>query len=86
MTPDNGTAAFADADCIVNYGMTAKDTITLSSIGEKECVLALQRELVTADGVILERQELIVSRAGLTPEELMAAEGTLLLAGMKMQG
>ena len=67
----------------VSYGSGPKDTITLSSLeGDKIC-LAVQRELVTVEGGVVERQELVLPYpAGQeTPERFMAQVGTLLLLG-----
>ena len=67
----------------VSYGTGPKDTITLSSLeGDKIC-LAVQRELVTVEGGVVERQELVLPYpAGQeTPERFMAQVGTLLLLG-----
>jgi hypothetical protein len=72
-----------DAECIVTYGMSPKNTITLSSISEDTCVLALQRELVTTKGDVLERQEIKV-KGGLRPDSLLAVAGTLLILGQKI--
>ena len=69
-----------DADYAVSYGMNGKDTVTVSSIDDEECVVALQRELVTLCGAVLERQEIpIHNTQGLEKEELLAAVGTALL-------
>ena len=67
----------------VSYGPGPKDTITLSSLeGDKIC-LAVQRELVTVEGSVVERQELVLPYpAGQeTPELFMAQVGALLLLG-----
>jgi hypothetical protein len=72
-----------DADCIVTYGMSPKNTITLSSISEESCVLALQRELITTNGNMLERQEIKV-KGGLRPGSLLAVAGALLILGQKI--
>lgn len=72
-----------DARCNVTYGMSPKDTITLSSIGEAVCVLAIQREFLTAADEIVERQELKVM-GGLKPVSLLAVVGTLLVLGVKL--
>ena len=67
----------------VSYGTGPKNTITLSSLeGDKIC-LAIQRELVTVKGGIVERQELVLPYpAGQeTPDLFMARVGTLLLLG-----
>jgi len=85
LIPGGLQAGFADAGCVVTYGMSAKDTITLSSIGEDNCVLALQRELVTAPGGVLDRQEIKVNAVGAgagSADELLAASGAILLLGL----
>lgn len=67
----------------VSYGAGPQNTITLSSLeGDKIC-LAIQRELVTVEGGIVERQELVLPYpAGQeTPDLFMARVGTLLLLG-----
>jgi hypothetical protein len=72
-----------DAECIVTYGMSPKNTITLSSISEDMCVLALQRELITTCGDVLERQEIKI-KGGMCPNSLLAVYGTLLILGLKI--
>ena len=69
----------------VSYGTGPKDTISLSSLeGDKIC-LAIQRELVTVEGGIVDRQELVLpySAARETPELFMARIGAMLLLGSK---
>lgn len=67
----------------VSYGTGPRDTITLSSLeGDKIC-LAVQRELVTVKGSVVERQELVLpypTGQG-DPELFMARVGALLLMG-----
>jgi hypothetical protein len=46
LLPGDADADSFDAGCVVTYGMSPKNTLTLSSIGEDTCVLALQRELL----------------------------------------
>ena len=72
-----------DAGCIVTYGMSPKNTITFSSIGEEYCVLAIQREFLTKRGDMLERQEIKI-RGGLRPGSLLAVTGALLVLGLKL--
>lgn len=71
-----------DAECIVTYGMSPKNTITLSSISEGICVLALQRELITTKGDVLERQEIKIN-GGMRPDCLLAVAGALLILGQR---
>ncbi|MPM13096.1 hypothetical protein SDC9_59451 [bioreactor metagenome] len=67
----------------ISYGAAPKDTITLSSLeGDKMCA-ALQRELVTVEGTVVERQELVLPfREGMAPLPFLAAVGALLLLGV----
>ena len=67
----------------VSYGTGPKDTITLSSLEGEQICLAIQRELVTVDGRVVERQELVLPYpAGQqTPDLFMARIGALLLLG-----
>jgi hypothetical protein len=61
--------------------MGPKNTLTLSSISEEGCVLALQRELVTASGSVLDRQEFVVAAGG-DADDVLAKSGALLLLGL----
>lgn len=68
----------------VSYGTSPRNTLTFSSLeGDKIC-LALQRELVSLAGHVVERQEFVVP---FPPEEdpmtFLAAAGVLLLLGAK---
>jgi hypothetical protein len=72
-----------EAGCIVTYGMSPKNTITLSSISETSCVLAIQREFLTVSGDMLERQEIRIM-GGMKPGSLLTVAGTLLILGLKI--
>lgn len=67
----------------VSYGASPRDSITISSREGNTLWAALQRELVTVDGQVVERQEfpLTLEPGG---EELptLAAAGALLLLGV----
>jgi hypothetical protein len=69
--------------CAVTYGLSGRDTLTLSSLAPRRRVLALQREILTVSGLILERQEVTV-RDSMEPEALLAVYGALLLLGEKL--
>ncbi len=71
LLPGDGDAEDFDAGCVVTYGLSPKDTLTLSSIGEEICVAALQRELLTVSGDMLERQEFMI-KTTLRPDSLLA--------------
>ena len=67
----------------VSYGVGPKNTITLSSLNGETICLAVQRELVTVKGSVVERQELVLPYPpGLeNPDLFMARVGALLLCG-----
>lgn len=71
------------AEGVVSYGSGTKNTITLSSLEENRICLAIQRELVTVEGGMVERQELVLPyQAGQgNPELFMVRMGALLLMG-----
>jgi len=78
-----GAAGVCSPECIVAYGMSARDTITLSSIEEKSAVVALQREMLTLERIVLDRQEIPVKYDPfMSPEELMVVVGSLLIMGV----
>jgi hypothetical protein len=83
LLPGDGDAEAFDAECIVTYGMSPKNTITLSSISETSCVLAIQRELLTSFGDMLDRQEIKI-RGGMRPGCLLPVAGALLILGVKL--
>ena len=67
----------------VSYGPSPRDTLTLSSREGDHLWAALQRELVTLEGTVVEQQELVLP---FPPEEsplpFLAVAGTLLLLGV----
>ena len=70
------------AQSAVSYGLSGRDTITLSSRDEQRIWVALQRELVRLDGTVLERQEICVPiREGLDERQTLALAGAVLLLG-----
>lgn len=68
------------AGWVVSYGLSRRDTLTLSSLSPRPC-LTLQRELVTLAGTCLEPQELPLCSSAPSPLLLLAWAGTCLLAG-----
>lgn len=67
----------------VSYGTSFRDSLTLSSRKGERLLVALQRELVTVDGHVVERQEFPV-RVPLGEPALpaLAVTGALLLLGV----
>lgn len=69
--------------CAVSYGVSPKDTLTLSSLEGDQICLALQRELVTLEGVLVEEQEWVLPfPVGSDPMDYLAAAGVLLALGL----
>lgn len=72
-----------EAGWVVSYGLTPRDSLTLSSLGRESVCLALQREVVTLAGRSLEPQEVpLRGFAGAAPELTLAWAGVLLLVGV----
>ena len=66
----------------VSYGMSGRDTITLSSRAGGRLCAAVQRELVRLDGTVAERQEVVITVAPDTGNmEALALVGAMLLLG-----
>lgn len=66
----------------VSYGLSGRDTITMSSRRGNRLWVAVQRELVRLDGTVLERQELWVEMdKGMDTLHALALTGARLLLG-----
>lgn len=76
-------AGQVQAGWVVSYGLSRRDTLTLSSLSPRRPCLTLQRELVTLAGTCLEPQELPLPPFSSPPSPLLllAWAGTCLLAG-----
>lgn len=71
----------------VSYGTSPRDTLTFSSLEGDRLCLAVQRELVTLTGTVVEQQELVLHfPTGASPLPFLAAAGTLLLIGVPPEG
>ena len=85
LLPGDGQAVFAQipSEWVTSFGLSCKDSITVSSLDLACTLLALRRELVTLDGVVIEQQEISLPIPhGLQTAELMALYGSLLLLGI----
>ncbi len=70
------------ASCVLTYGLSSKESVTISSMDETKLALALQRDLINVKGERVERQEFLVPRLhGFTREEILALWGGLLAVG-----
>lgn len=71
----------------VSYGLSARDSLTISSREDSRLWAALQRELVTVDGRVVERQEFPLElKQGEHPMSALAVAGALLLLGVPPEG
>ena len=70
-------AALADAECLITYGLSSRDSLTLSSL--EAPVLCVQRTLPRPDGSIVEPQELPLDSLPAPAEELLPLLGLYLL-------
>ena len=71
----------------VSYGAGPKNTLTLSSREGTKLWMALQRELVTVQGQVVDRQEFPWRlEAGSSPQSALAVAGALLLLGVPPEG
>lgn len=67
----------------VSYGLSSRDTLTLSSREGSQLWAALQRELVTVEGRVVEPQEFPLElEENAPPMSALAAAGALLLLGI----
>jgi hypothetical protein len=71
------------AACVMSYGTSPKDSLTVSAMAGGRLSVSLQRELVTLAGGSVERQELVLTArpAGVSREGVLALAGVLLLTG-----
>ena len=66
----------------VSYGLSGRDTITLSSAEGRRLWVAVQRDLVRLDGTVLERQEVSIHiPEGADELQTLALAGAMLLLG-----
>ncbi|MDR3207126.1 MAG: hypothetical protein LBT60_02225 [Oscillospiraceae bacterium] len=71
------------AEGLITYGLSQKDTLTVSSAVDRDLALALQREIVDLRGRRVDRQELLLRRPPyLGLEQTMACVGGLLALGI----
>lgn len=75
-----------NAPCVMSYGISSKDSLTVSSLEADHLALAIQRELVTISGGTVERQELILGIHGITkPIPWVYWVGVLLILGIPVE-
>ena len=70
-------AALADAECLITYGLSPRDSLTLSSL--EEPVLCVQRTLPRPGGGMVEPQEFPLGALPAPAEELLPLLGLRVL-------
>ena len=65
----------------VSYGMSPRDTVTLSSLYGGSAAIAVQREFLTLDGTPVEQGELVLPCPHTSPEPVLVLAATALLLG-----
>lgn len=69
----------------VSYGLGAQNTLTFSSLEPDSAALALQREVHTLSGALVERQEWVLPYDGsLPPDAYLCQMGALLLLDQRL--
>ena len=84
LLPGNATHQLGtlQARSAVSYGLSGRDTITLSSKEGRRLWMAVQRELVCLDGTVLERQEIPIHIPdGADEMQALVLAGAMLLLG-----
>lgn len=77
--------ARAPAKCVISYGGSGKDSVTLSSRTGEGLLVAIQRSLPTLAGGSIERQELRISAGGQAPQRVLFFASLLLVLGCPME-
>ncbi len=82
LSPGGYGADRIKTDSVVSYGMSARDSLTYSSVKRGICTVAVMRELETFSGAVVERQEIpALIPEGVSEEGALAVFGCLLLLG-----
>jgi hypothetical protein len=72
---------------VITYGLSSRDTLTLSSTADNRLALAVQREIVDVTGRRVDRQEITLRRPPrLELWQCLACVGALLAAGVEPAG
>jgi len=81
---DRGAEALGiQSKWVVSYGLAVRDSLTVSSLEPDLAVLALQREIPTLRGTVVERQEVpLPIPPGSGAGGVMALYGSLLILGV----
>ena len=71
------------AGLVVSFGLSVKDSVTVSSLAPRQALLTLQREILCLNGADLEQQEIpLYVPKGADANRIMAVNAALLLLGL----
>jgi len=74
------------ADCVMSYGTSPKDSLTLSSVESHRLTFSIQRDLITLTGETIERQEISLAPGSRRePLDLLFRGGLFLLLGVPVE-
>lgn len=72
-----------DAKRVITYGLSVKDTLTVSSAVDNDMALAVQREIVDVSGRRIDRQEIVFTRPRhMGIQQALACVGGMLALGV----
>lgn len=78
--PENTSVSGPKAKTVVSYGMSQRNTVTLSSTEDHDHVIALQRDVPSLKDTLIQRQEFgLLSE--LPPYETLALASLLIVSG-----
>lgn len=80
VVPDESSIKNVEAKSVVSYGMSQRNTVTLSSTQELCKVIALQRDVMSLDGKLILRQEFPLE-CDFTSYETLALASVLIITG-----
>ncbi|MGI6577107.1 MAG: hypothetical protein ACOX1Q_03460 [Eubacteriales bacterium] len=74
----------ASALCVISYGLSPKNTVTLSSTNDHRNVVALQRDIISLDNSLILRQEFTLD-CDLSHYETTALASLMAISGVLEQ-
>jgi len=78
--PEDTIINNALAKSVVSYGMSQRNTVTLSSTQDADHIVALQRDVAALEGTLVLRQEFSFS-CSLPPYETLALASLMIITG-----
>ena len=79
IVPDDVNVKNSSAQCVITYGFSPKNSITLSSMENNKYTLAIQRDIISLESTIVLRQEFSLGSI-LSQYETMALASLLVIS------